>query len=434
MTHYNFSDRLPAEFSDFTPEEIAQVERIYQEGLRRHEETFAQDHTGQLENIYLRTAAITVRYRRNQKNIGLLLQDSKPTAPIPQAPQQEKPKPEQKPKKSDNNVIQFALALPERTRAVSNATVRAALFAAVQGESRELFNDVTLASQDGVKIIFSGEQLNQDDHDVFMQLVFMAIDKPLGDDITVSASAILAGLGRGRGGKEHDRLKEEIRRLIKGTVDIKCNGLHFIGHLINDALQDETLPTHQRHWTYQLNPKMAVLFGRNQYTLIDWEQRKQLKQKDLARWLHLYFASHANPFPVSVEFLRNISGSKTKELKKFRENLKKALESLKEIGFITSWYIDKDTDLVHVKRVTSLTQSQPPIESSLVLPSQAVVSPNPDRYLKPVTIEKFRALYPNLDPYACKADFQLWLEGKTYPTNYDTAFLGFAKKWTKGKI
>jgi hypothetical protein len=67
------------------------------------------------------------------------------------------------------------------------------------------------------------------------------------------------------------------------------------------------------------------------------------------------------------------------------------------------------------------------VRRSLPAPAEA-------KNLKPVTVERFRKLYPRLDPYACKADFDAWLdEGKEPPRHYDAAFLGFAKKWTKGK-
>lgn len=59
------------------------------------------------------------------------------------------------------------------------------------------------------------------------------------------------------------------------------------------------------------------------------------------------------------------------------------------------------------------------------LPAPAVKS------LRPTTVERFRRLYPRLDPYACKAAFDAWLEAKEAPKHYDGAFLGFAKKWGK---
>jgi hypothetical protein len=59
-----------------------------------------------------------------------------------------------------------------------------------------------------------------------------------------------------------------------------------------------------------------------------------------------------------------------------------------------------------------------------------------ERPLKTTSIELFRKRYPRIDPYACKVAFDMWLagEGKTPPDNYDAAFLGFAKKWTAGKL
>jgi hypothetical protein len=56
--------------------------------------------------------------------------------------------------------------------------------------------------------------------------------------------------------------------------------------------------------------------------------------------------------------------------------------------------------------------------------------------LHPRTVEKFRALYPRLDPYACEIDFQIWIatkapEAPEPPHSYDAAFLGFAAKWAE---
>jgi hypothetical protein len=193
---------------------------------------------------------------------------------------------------------------------------------------------------------------------------------------------------------------------------------------------------HNRHWHYRLNPKLAAIFGKSQFSLIDWEQRKKLKQKDLARFIQLYILSHAAPFPVSVAFLHRISGSRTKELKKFRQNLKIALEALQVAGIITAWAIDPKSDLVTIERLASVTQLCPPARNGNPAAEQnaPAVAEGYDRYLQTPTIEKFRKAYPRIDPYACKNDFDVWLIGKTSPKSYDAAFLGFAEKWAKGKF
>ncbi len=111
--------------------------------------------------------------------------------------------------------------IPQETRPAVNVICNSALFAAVQGKDRQLLNDAHLDTQDGVEIIFSGEQFNQDDHDVLMQLVYLASQHELGEPITVSAHSLLKALGRGTSGKEHDQLKAEIKRLVKGTIQLK---------------------------------------------------------------------------------------------------------------------------------------------------------------------------------------------------------------------
>ncbi len=61
----------------------------------------------------------------------------------------------------------------------------------------------------------------------------------------------------------------------------------------------------------------------------------------------------------------------------------------------------------------------------------------PAKELKPVTVEKFCRLYPQLNPYECKKAFDTWVEGLPIdkkPRYYDNAFLGFAGKWVVGKM
>lgn len=89
-----------------------------------------------------------------------------------------------------------------------------------------------------------------------------------------------------------------------------------------------------------------------------------------------------------------------------------------------------------------LHPSPPPVHSRSVAVSHGLAdqvrrglpAPPPVKNLTPTTVEQFRKLYPRIDPYTCKGDFDAWLEAKPLPRNYDKAFLGFAKKWVKGKV
>src|SRR4030095_6499401 len=151
---------------------------------------------------------------------------------------------------------------------------------------------------------------------------------------------------RQHGGHEHEQLRQEIERLTKGSVTLRSKEINYTGHLIDESLQD----LRTRHWMYRFNVNMRTFFGLDNYTLIDWERRKNLKRKDLARWLQLYWSTHSRPFPVSVEFLREKSGSQTAELREFRRMLRRALKDLHDNGDLEVWKIDQARDLVNVNR------------------------------------------------------------------------------------
>ena len=246
-------------------------------------------------------------------------------------------------------------AFPDTARPVVNDVARSALFSCVQGKDRQMLEKALLATVEGVEIRFTGRQWNQDDHDLLMQVVHMAGQAPLGEYVLLPAYAILQGLDRDTGGEQYRQLRDDIERLVAGTVSLRntTRKVEYIGHLVDDAVQDEG----SRHWLIRLNLKLRALYGPATHTLVDWEQRKRLRGKDLARWLHLYLATHAAPFPVKVATLKDLSGSRTTALRKFRQMLRRALADLQANGAIVAWDID-DTDLVHVDRGNAVTDSQ----------------------------------------------------------------------------
>ena len=104
----------------------------------------------------------------------------------------------------------------------------------------------------------------------------------------------------------------------------------------------------------EINPKLAAFYGPTQWTQIDWEQRQRLRGKPLALWLHGFYASHAAPYPLRVEYLHKLSGSQTKQVWKFKQNLTQALEELAAVGAIQAFEIRDE--LVHVRTVPSKSQ------------------------------------------------------------------------------
>ena len=253
----------------------------------------------------------------------------------------------QKPKSAE--IIQLPL-WPEPARGVPNSALRGALFAAIQGKDRQAFKRELLHSQNGVEIRFTGWQLDQSDLDVWEQALHLARMQPLGTRCEFTARAFLKALGRSTGNPMHEWLKDVFARLAGAVAEITHDRFTYGGSLLEFYRDEDT-----ERYCLEINPKIIALYNAG-WTAIDWQQRQQLRRKPLALWLHGFLASHAEPFPLSVEYLRKISGSRNPQLASFRRQLVKALEILKIIGAIVDFEI-KD-GLVYVERVPSASQKK----------------------------------------------------------------------------
>ena len=110
-------------------------------------------------------------------------------------------------------------------------------------------------------------------------------------------------------------------------------------------------------YVVKFNQDMATLYGQG-HTYIDLEQRQALGQNNLAKWLHGFYSSHADPFGYKAETLQRLCGSTVERLGDFRKLLSKALDKLVEVGAIIRWRIDNGTDIVTVEKEPTPTQER----------------------------------------------------------------------------
>jgi hypothetical protein len=225
-----------------------------------------------------------------------------------------------------------------------NSFLRSALFAAIQSKDRLDLKRAEIFSQRGVSVTYTGEQLNQEDMTVWLALVDLIKRDSLGTKCSFNAHSILKYMDLGTGGREYERLENSILRMTACAVVIKTGTHTYMGSLIHDCVIDERTKLYK----LTLNRHLIKLFGDDDWTAIDWEQRKRLKNKPLCLKLHEYYSSHEQPFPVSLEFLSDLTGCKNSQKASFKRQVKTALEGLVKIGFLKSWSIDND--IVKVER------------------------------------------------------------------------------------
>jgi TrfA protein len=251
------------------------------------------------------------------------------------------PQPEPQPKKqSPATVIQLPL-WPEARRAAPNAVFRSALFPALHlGEEREFLDNKPIASVGGITVFFTGKRFDQSDMDVYLELLHLARHHPLGIECRFSAHGLLKRLRRATGNSDHKWLHKVLIRLIGGVVDITDHRKRYAGSLLEGALKDEIT----RHYRVTINPKFAALFGYAMWSSIDREQRYALgRRKAIAKALHAYYSTHADPGAHAFDTLASIVGLQDSNKRRQRARLTAAHELLKPIGFIRSYQVRGNT-------------------------------------------------------------------------------------------
>jgi hypothetical protein len=114
-------------------------------------------------------------------------------------------------------------------------------------------------------------------------------------------------------------------------------------------------------YVIRLNPKLRAMFERDQWTAVDWAVRLELSGHPLAQWLHGFYATHAQPFPISVAKLHTLCGSEAANLFHYRQDLRKAFDAVtaacEKYGQSFNAEI-RDNDLVYIDRSPSRSQQR----------------------------------------------------------------------------
>ena len=258
-----------------------------------------------------------------------------------------------KPPRAIDDLIGVQLPLwHDKVRGLPNPIARSSLFTVGnQNQPRQFFKTHrSIVSLAGFTLSFRGEELRQEDEDVFLQLTHLARNHVLGERVEFTAYSILKELGWKRSAEGYARLRLTLDRLqgagLRVVSDNNSGG--YQGALVRKFAWKDDSDTPLSHWAVWLEPEIVKLFGPNGYTQVWWAQRLRLRSA-LAKYLHGYYGTHEEPYPMKVETLRALTGSRTQRLGDFRKAIRVALEQLVKECFLDRWHIDGN-DLVHVVR------------------------------------------------------------------------------------
>lgn len=255
---------------------------------------------------------------------------------------------------------------PDDKRAAPNSMVRCALFRAAlasKSGSRKMHRNTPLPSLGNEEVFYSGDDLDQKDMDVWMAVLQLFREKPVGDVVRVSSNQLLILSGLSNSGTSHEALKQRLDRLTFAHIRLNptdpSSKYSFHGSLLQRAERSDD----GKVWEISLAPRLKLLFTEG-YTWVDWEIRNSLKRSPMAQWLHSFYRSHKEPLPLTTEKLHKMCGSQSQEMRFFRNDLKKAFRRLEQscssFGVTIEWKHDKKSDKFYLTWVTRETQRHLP--------------------------------------------------------------------------
>jgi hypothetical protein len=231
--------------------------------------------------------------------------------------------------------------------------LRSALFPALKfKEGRPFLKKKRLFATKGGEVYFTGEQFDQSDLDVYLEILNFAKPFPLGAPVKFSAYSMLKALGRNTGKSDHEWLHSVIVRLCGGIVDMTDHKVRYGGGLINTFIKDEIT----KEYEITIDPRFAVLFGFGMWSTLDKAQRHELGRDQTAKALHAYYSTHAAPGPHEYATLAEIVGLKNKNHRDVKAKLIKAHEELKRVGFLSDYEVGAKTIKVTINHTPGQTR------------------------------------------------------------------------------
>ncbi len=230
--------------------------------------------------------------------------------------------------------------LPEDARATANILLRCSLFAATKRGARAYKKRERLASVENISVVFTGAQLDQADLDVYQQCIWLLAHQEDKEIVKFSARDFLKSIGRNGDGRSHEWLKDAFARLVANSIEISDGKKTYFGSLIAGGKRNEETG----YYEIQMNGNLQNLYTAGNWSGVNWSERKQLKGKSLALWLHAFYSTHNNPYPYTIGALQKLSGSEA-ETKEFKRSLSNAIE---ELNKTTKWFFEIRSDKLHV--------------------------------------------------------------------------------------
>ena len=173
---------------------------------------------------------------------------------------------------------------PQELRGLPNVFARSALFsvANIRAKERKNFKRHQIAALKGISITYTGEQLRQDDEDVFLQILHISRMQELGTEVRFTANSMIIELGWTRNASSYKRLIDCIDRMTASSIAVTVeNGAgkreNYTGSLIRSfRWKESSTAAPLREWEVLLEREILSLFNPEAYSRLEWSVRLKL--------------------------------------------------------------------------------------------------------------------------------------------------------------
>lgn len=244
----------------------------------------------------------------------------------------------------------FLPGLDEFMRAMPNGVARSSLFAPIAKGRRKFHQEEVLVTRADAVMSYTGEQLDEADADLSLQLIYEARLHPLGQPVAFTRAALLRAMGRGTGKTQYEWLHSRMKALTAATLFIEAkkpdgSTKYKIGstkafHILSDFEYSETSET----YTFTLDPRWHALFGNREFSLIDWPKRLQIgRGQDMAKALQRLVATSSDPVQrFALDWLKS-KLQYAGRLRDFKDALARAVQELERVEILAAGRVEAST-------------------------------------------------------------------------------------------
>lgn len=211
---------------------------------------------------------------------------------------------------------------------VPNPILRSSLFGVVRTGRRRTLKKEELTSWGETRIFFTGEQLNQSDLDVWLELCSYHPGERPDTATEFTGKEFLGKMGKGTSSRDYEFLVCSLDRLMSCGVHVVLGEYVYAGSFVSSYIRHEET----RRFEVHLEVEMVNLFDVG-YTYLDMRKRRTFRS-DMDKWMHLFVESHRGEVRVGLEKLRALCGSSTKSIYSFRQKVENSCGRLSERGVL----------------------------------------------------------------------------------------------------